>query len=88
MVATIGIISTKSFEERSSEPGNTRIIGSAEDMFVARPNAFRDVRLLGRYNDVALLIYVAAWEIPDVEKANIARLLAAAAFDRVIGRIP
>jgi hypothetical protein len=82
IVATIGVISTRSFEDRRSEAGNSPVSGSVHEMFVAQTNSFRDVRLLARLGGIALMINVAAWEIQDRERINIATRLATTALGR------
>jgi hypothetical protein len=88
ILATVGVISTNSFEDRRSEPGNIPVSGSVHEMFVAQTNGFRDVRLLARLGAVALLINVATWEIPDEERVAIARRLATTALDRLAEGTP
>jgi hypothetical protein len=88
VVATIGVISTSSFDYRRSEPGNIPVSSSVYEMFVARTNSFRDVRLLARLGAVALMINVAAWDLSDEERVTIATRLATMALDRLAEGTP
>ena len=85
IVSTVGIISTRSFDDRSSESGNIPLSTTSHEMFLVRSNAFQDVRLLARGRDVALMIHVAARGSSDTERAAIARFLATTALDRLTG---
>lgn len=85
IVSTVGIISTRSFDDRSSESGNIPLSTTSHEMFLVRSNAFQDVRLLARGRDVALMIHVAARGSSDTERAAIARFLATTALDHLTG---
>lgn len=84
LMATVGIISTNSFEHRQSEPESTPVHSRGGEMFLAKDNAFRDARLYARQGGIALMITVAASDRNEAEKTAIAQRLATAAFEHLV----
>jgi hypothetical protein len=85
IVSTVGIISTRSFDDRRYESGTISLSTTPHEMFLTRKNAFQDVRLLARRSGVALMIHVAARGPSEAERVAIARLLATTALGRLAG---
>lgn len=85
IVSTVGIISTRSFEDRRSESGNTPLTTTPHEMLLAQKNAFQDVRLLARQGGVAVMVHVAGQGRSHRERVAIAGNLATTALDRLAG---
>lgn len=85
IVSTVGIISTRSFNDRRSESGNTPLTTTPHEMFLAQKNAFQDVKLLAKQGRVAVMVQVAGQSRSDGERVAIAGNLATMALDRLAG---
>lgn len=85
-VITIGIISTNSFELQKFDSGNRMISNLGDEAYITNPNAFEDVYLLARQENVAVLINVTAgaWDEKKIERYRIAKTLAQTALARLL----
>ncbi len=85
-VVTVGIISTNSFELRKLDSGNRMINNLGDEAYVTNPNAFEDVYLLARQENVAVMINVTAgaWDEEKVERYRIAKTLAQTALAHLL----
>ena len=86
-VVTVGIISTNSFEVGKFDAGNRMINNLGDEAYITAPNAFEDVNLLARRENVAVLINVStgAWDEKKVERYRIAKTFAQTALARLLG---
>ncbi len=77
-VVAVGIISTNSFELGKFDSGNRMINNLGDEAYTTNPNAFEDVYLLARQENVAVMINITAWAWDEkkVERYRIAKSLA------------